>query len=77
LTARRRDRTLAADSSPWALVPPPQFDRGRSDREVEGEAMRRAIPVLLALEKAQVTLLANPATAHPYYWAPFILIGAR
>jgi len=30
-----------------------------------------------ALREAQITVLKNPLTAHPYYWAPFILIGAR
>jgi CHAT domain-containing protein len=30
-----------------------------------------------ALQQAQLALLKNPLTAHPYYWAPFILIGAR
>ena len=30
-----------------------------------------------ALQRAQTAILQNPATAHPYYWAPFILIGAR
>jgi CHAT domain-containing protein len=30
-----------------------------------------------ALQQAQLSVLKNPATAHPYYWAPFILIGAR
>lgn len=30
-----------------------------------------------ALQQAQLTVLKNPRTAHPYYWAPFILIGAR
>jgi CHAT domain-containing protein/Tfp pilus assembly protein PilF len=30
-----------------------------------------------ALQKAQLVLLAKPTTAHPFYWAPFILIGAR
>jgi CHAT domain-containing protein len=30
-----------------------------------------------ALQQAQRAVLADPATAHPYYWAPFILIGAR
>lgn len=28
-----------------------------------------------ALRLAQATLRANPATAHPYYWAPFIPVG--
>jgi CHAT domain-containing protein len=30
-----------------------------------------------ALQQAQVGVLGKPATAHPYYWAAFILIGAR
>jgi len=30
-----------------------------------------------ALQQAQIAVLRNPATAHPFYWAPFILIGAR
>jgi UMF1 family MFS transporter len=28
-----------------------------------------------ALRQAQLALLADPDTAHPYYWAPFVLIG--
>ena len=28
-----------------------------------------------ALRRAQRTLMADPATAHPYYWSPFLLIG--
>ncbi len=31
----------------------------------------------VALQEAQLAVLKNPATAHPYFWAPFILIGAR
>ena len=30
-----------------------------------------------ALQQAQTTVLKDPQTAHLYYWAPFILIGAR
>ncbi|HSD51955.1 MAG TPA: CHAT domain-containing tetratricopeptide repeat protein [Candidatus Methylomirabilis sp.] len=30
-----------------------------------------------AFQQAQIAVLSNPHTAHPYYWAPFILIGAR
>jgi CHAT domain-containing protein len=30
-----------------------------------------------ALREAQVALLRQPLTEHPFYWAPFILIGAR
>jgi CHAT domain-containing protein len=28
-----------------------------------------------ALQKAQLAMLANPATAHPVFWAPFVLVG--
>jgi len=28
-----------------------------------------------ALQRAQVELLENPAYRHPFYWAPFILVG--
>jgi CHAT domain-containing protein len=28
-----------------------------------------------ALQRAQAELLANPAFRHPFYWAPFILVG--
>jgi len=30
-----------------------------------------------ALRLAQLRLLADPATRHPYHWAPFIVMGAR
>ena len=30
-----------------------------------------------ALQQAQIAILRHSATAHPYFWAPFILIGAR
>jgi CHAT domain-containing protein len=30
-----------------------------------------------ALQQAQIHVMKNPRTMHPYYWAPFILIGAR
>ncbi len=30
-----------------------------------------------AFQKAQLAVMKNPLTAHPFYWAPFILIGAR
>ena len=30
-----------------------------------------------ALQEAQLTILRKQVTAHPFYWAPFILIGAR
>ena len=31
----------------------------------------------IALQRAQMAILGDPATAHPYYWAAFVLIGAR
>ena len=30
---------------------------------------------IAALRQAQVSLASTPRTAHPYYWAPFILMG--
>ncbi|GMU55307.1 MAG: hypothetical protein AMXMBFR33_44530 [Candidatus Xenobia bacterium] len=29
----------------------------------------------LSMQEAQLKLLRQPATSHPYYWAPFVLIG--
>lgn len=29
----------------------------------------------VAMQRAQLAVMANPATAHPFYWAPFNLIG--
>jgi CHAT domain-containing protein/Tfp pilus assembly protein PilF len=43
-------------------------------------AFHRALPATGragALQQAQLALLKAPATAHPYYWAPFLLLGAR
>ncbi|WP_349262399.1 CHAT domain-containing protein [Geminicoccus sp.] len=28
-----------------------------------------------ALRQAQLPLIQDPATRHPFYWAPFLLIG--
>ena len=28
-----------------------------------------------ALQKAKLAMLNTPATSHPYYWAPFVLVG--
>ena len=28
-----------------------------------------------ALQKAQLALLKNPQSQHPFYWAPFVLLG--
>jgi CHAT domain-containing protein len=43
-------------------------------------AFHRALPTTgraAAFQQAQLTVSGNPQTAHPYYWAAFILIGAR
>jgi len=43
-------------------------------------AFYKALPTLgraAALQQGQLTVLRNPATANPHYWAAFILIGAR
>ncbi|OGR06567.1 MAG: hypothetical protein A2520_10855 [Deltaproteobacteria bacterium RIFOXYD12_FULL_53_23] len=40
-----------------------------------GYAANPATPRAQVLRQAQLTLLANPETAHPVYWAPFTLIG--
>ncbi|MCA9794794.1 MAG: CHAT domain-containing protein, partial [Candidatus Eremiobacteraeota bacterium] len=29
-----------------------------------------------ALQTAQLKLLKNPRTASPFYWAPFVILGA-
>ena len=40
-----------------------------------GGLLREHLPKAQALQQAQVAMLRTPATAHPFYWAPFILIG--
>ena len=43
-------------------------------------AFHRALPSVgraRALQQAELAVLRDPGTAHPYYWAAFILIGAR
>lgn len=43
-------------------------------------AFYRALPAVgraAALQRAQLTVLKNPLTANPHYWAPFIPMGAR
>jgi len=29
-----------------------------------------------ALQRAQLELIKNPSFDHPFYWAPFILVGS-
>lgn len=37
----------------------------------------REVDKASALRRAQLDLLSDPRTAHPFFWAPFILIGER
>jgi len=37
--------------------------------------LARAQPKAEALRQAQLALLGDPATAHPYHWAAFVLFG--
>jgi CHAT domain-containing protein len=41
------------------------------------QGLRRKLPKDLALQEAVTNLLDDIATAHPYYWAAFRLIGDR
>ncbi len=38
-------------------------------------SLRQGVPKDEALRKAMALVRENPATSHPYYWAPFILVG--
>jgi CHAT domain-containing protein/Tfp pilus assembly protein PilF len=43
-------------------------------------AFHRALPSegrVGAIQQAEMALVKVPATMHPYYWAPFLLLGAR
>lgn len=33
------------------------------------------VDLQMAMQRAQLAVMSNPETAHPYYWAPFNLIG--
>ena len=52
-------------------------DAATRDFMVAFHRARATVGRAAALQQAQVTVRQNPQTAHPYYWAPFILIGAR
>ena len=39
------------------------------------EALRSGNSEAMALRQAQLALIADSSLSHPYYWAPFILIG--
>ena len=36
---------------------------------------QRGLSKTHALQQAQILLLNNPETQHPFYWAPYILVG--
>ena len=38
--------------------------------------LKNGIPKAEALRQAQISLLSNPKWQHPYYWAPFLLVGS-
>jgi CHAT domain-containing protein len=40
-------------------------------KKIKNEKMSKAE----ALQKAQIEMMQDARYAHPYYWAPFILIG--
>jgi CHAT domain-containing protein len=52
-------------------------DRAARDLMVGFHRALQTTDRVVALHQAQRGLLRNPATSHPYYWAPFILVGAR
>ncbi len=39
-------------------------------------AQEPGVPFAAALRRAQLSLLKDPRRAHPYFWAPFLLVGA-
>jgi CHAT domain-containing protein/tetratricopeptide (TPR) repeat protein len=39
------------------------------------EKLRQGMPKDEALQEAMAAVRRNPRTAHPYYWAPFVLVG--
>ena len=46
-------------------------------RIAEAERAGRAVDYAGALRDAKRAIRARPEWAHPYYWAPFVLSGAR
>jgi CHAT domain-containing protein/Tfp pilus assembly protein PilF len=55
----------------------PVNDAATRDFMIELHAAVPLISRATALQQAQLAVLTNPLTAHVYYWAGFILIGAR
>lgn len=52
-------------------------DEATRDLMVEFHRTLSAAGPALAMQKAQVGLLRKVETGHPYYWAPFVVFGAR
>jgi CHAT domain-containing protein len=44
--------------------------------ELHRELARGGVPVAEALRRAQMRLMKNPRYRHPYYWSPFVVVGA-
>jgi CHAT domain-containing protein len=40
------------------------------------DGISSGVPFAKAMQAAQRRLLSDPRRAHPYFWAPFILVGA-
>jgi CHAT domain-containing protein len=59
--------------SHWAVASGPTVDLTTGMFGVY--AREPALGKAEALRRAQAALRANPATAHPFFWAPFVLVG--
>lgn len=55
----------------------PVADRSTAELMTEMYRRRQALGIskIEALRQAQQTLMQNPKYAHPFYWAPFVLMG--
>ena len=40
------------------------------------DELSRGTDTVQALRKAKLERIAHPASSHPYYWAPFVLVGS-
>jgi CHAT domain-containing protein len=40
-----------------------------------GSLVGRGVSKAAALQSAKQGLLSDPSTAHPFHWAPFVLVG--
>jgi len=59
-----------------SLWPVADASTGRLMARFYEELLRRGRPVDQALNRARATLWSERETAHPYYWAPFVLMGS-